>query len=235
MDFWDPYDRMRRRRLLEQQRRKMAEENARRAEEERLRRQQQAAAQRPPTPPANPILERFEQELVQARRERDEWADRYKTLMDSLSAQQQAFQEQEERLKAEEESQKERLRQEVDQQRERIQRNAEQRASAENRSLLGRLLDVADNFDRILAQSTATEDALTSGVKLTYREFRRALELSGVERLESLGQSFDPSQHEAVATLERDGAEAGTIVEEIAAGYLYKGTLLRPARVIVAA
>jgi molecular chaperone GrpE len=234
MDFWDPYDRMRRRRMLEQQRRKMAEENARRAEEERLRRQQQTPP-KPPTPATHPLLERFEQELAQARRERDEWADRYKTLMDSLSAQQQAFQEQEARLQAEEESQRERLRQEADQQRERIQRNAEQRASGEIRSLLARLLDVADNFDRVLAQSADAEDVLVSGVKLTYRDFRRALELAGVERLESMGQAFDPAKHEAVATIAREGAVSGTIVEEIAAGYLYKGTLLRPAKVIVAA
>lgn len=233
MDFWDPYDRMRRRRLLEQQRRKMAEENARRAEEERLRRQQQAAPKAPP--PSQPMLERFEQELVQARRERDEWADRYKALMESLSAQQEALQAQAEQLKAEEETQRERLRQEADQQRERIQRNAEQRAFGETRATLVRLLDVADNFERILAQSTADEDVLVSGAKITYRDFRRALELAGVERLESMGEPFDPAKHEAVATLVREGSEAGTIVEEVAAGYLYKGTLLRPARVIVAA
>jgi len=219
--------------MLEQQRRRMAEENARRAEEERLRHQQTPPKPTPPT--AHPLLERFEQELAQARRERDEWADRYKTLMESLSAQQQAFQEQEERLKAGEEEQRTRLRQEADQQRERIQRNAEQRASAETRSLLGRLLDVADNFDRILAQSTATEDVLINGVKLTYREFRRALELAGAERLESIGQPFDPAKHEAVATLVREGVESGTVIEEVAAGYFYKGTLLRPAKVIVAA
>ena len=233
MDFWDPYDRMRRRRLLEQQRRRMAEENARRAEEERLRHQQ--AQQKASAPAVHPLLERFEQELAQARRERDEWADRYKTLMESLSAQQQAFQEQEERLKAEEEEQRARLRQEADQQRERIQRNAEQRAFVETRDTLMRLLDVADNFDRILTQSAATEDALINGVKLTYREFRRALELAGTERLESIGHHFDPAKHEAVATIAREGAESGVIVEEVAAGYLYKGTLLRPARVIVAA
>lgn len=233
MDYWDPYDRMRRRRLLEQQRRRMAEEASRRAEEEKLRRQQ---ATRPPTPPQGGMLERFEQELAQARRERDEWQDRYKTLMDSLSAQQQAFQEQEERLKAEEEEQRTRLRQEADQQRERLQRNAEQRAFGETRNLLVRLLEVADNFDRVVAQGAGTdENALVSGVKLTYRDFRRALELTGVERLESVGQVFDPSLHEAIATIERAGAIPGTIVEEVGAGYLFKGSLLRPARVIVAA
>jgi molecular chaperone GrpE len=232
MDFWDPYDRMRRRRLLEQQRRRMAEEAAQRAEEEKLRRHQAAKAQTPPQPP---FMERFEQELAQARRERDEWADRYKTLMESLSAQQQAFQEQEERLKAEEEEQRTRLRQEADQQRERLQRNAEQRAFGETRTLLVRLLEVADNFDRVVAQGGDDETALLSGVKLTYRDFRRALEVAGVERLESIGHLFDPSLHEAIATIEREGAPSGTIVEEIGAGYLYKGTLLRPARVIVAA
>jgi molecular chaperone GrpE len=234
MDYWDPYDRMRRRRLMEQQRRRMAEEAAHRAEAERLRRQPPPQPQAPP--PTNAmVLERFEQELAQARRERDEWADRYRTLFESMSAQQQALQEQQAHLQAEEEAQRTRLREEAEQQRERLLRNAEQRAFGETRSTLNRLLDVADNFDRILAQSAASQEALLDGVKLTYREFRRALELAGVERLESIGQGFDPAKHEAVAQIEREGVTPGTIVEEIGAGYMYKGTLLRPARVVVAA
>ena len=79
MSFWDPYDRYgrERRRRMEQRRRAGGRGGAcpRREEEARAR----AMDETRPRPA--PSVERFEQELAQARRERDEWADRYKQAM----------------------------------------------------------------------------------------------------------------------------------------------------------
>ena len=245
MDFWDPYERARRRRLLEQ-RRRAEQEAVQRAEQERLRRAQMEQRAQPQQPPTNNnVLQRFEQELAQARRERDEWADRYKQLVETLSAQQQLIKEQQAqmdetreqqqaKLDAEAEEFRTQLRAEADSQRERLLRNAEQRAFGENRETLARLLDVADNFDRVLKQESTSPTALVQGVELTYRDFRRALERAGVTRLESVGQPFDPNQHEAIAQLPRPDTTSGTIIEEVAPGYTYKGNLLRPAKVVVA-
>lgn len=51
---------------------------------------------------------------------------------------------------------------------------------------------------------------------------------------ESVGQRFDPTRHEAMATA-RDGEGApGTVTDEAGRGYLGSDELLRPARVRVA-
>src|SRR5438270_698728 len=60
---------------------------------------------------------------------------------------------------------------------------------------------------------------------------------AGVESFSPLGERFDPALHEAMATAKQpaDGAESGTIVEVYQPGYRLGQTIIRPARVVVAA
>ena len=63
-----------------------------------------------------------------------------------------------------------------------------------------------------------------------------ALARVGIEPYSPLGERFDPQHHEAVAQQPVQGADPGTVVEVYQRGYrLHDGSVLRPARVVVAA
>jgi molecular chaperone GrpE (heat shock protein) len=51
---------------------------------------------------------------------------------------------------------------------------------------------------------------------------------------ESVGHAFDPTRHEAIATVRGGRGKPGTVVGETGRGYFWNGELLRPARVHVA-
>ena len=181
------------------------------------------------------MVERFQREIARARRERDEWADRYRQVMESLAIQQQALEQEREKFELEVESFREQMRAEAEVQRERLRRNAEQRAFEENRKSFSRLLDVIDNFDRALELVDEDEEnPFVEGIRLTHRAFMNVLERSSVEKVESIGKQFDPSIHEAVAVRQSDEVEDGAILQEVSPGYFYRGSLLRPAKVIIA-
>ena len=57
----------------------------------------------------------------------------------------------------------------------------------------------------------------------------------GVEPFSPEGEQFDPQLHEAVAQQPIEGAESGTVAEVFQQGYRLGDTVLRPARVLVAA
>jgi molecular chaperone GrpE len=97
------------------------------------------------------------------------------------------------------------------------------------------LLPVVDDFDRALAAPGGVADSFRKGVELIQRRLRDVLRARGVEPFESVGQTFDPAWHEAVAT-EPVGAahREGEIVAELRRGYRLNGRLLRPAQVKVA-
>ena len=100
------------------------------------------------------------------------------------------------------------------------------------------LLPALDNLERALASVEASgedqEHHLTQGIRLVQSDLSAALARTGIEGYAQKGERFDPVQHEAVAQQPVDGAEPGTIVEVLQAGYRLNDAVLRPARVIVA-
>jgi molecular chaperone GrpE len=98
------------------------------------------------------------------------------------------------------------------------------------------LLPALDNLDRAL-EAAATDDPLLEGVRLVRSELSTALTRVGVESFSPLGESFDPVVHEAMATVpqEPNGAPGGTVVEVYQPGYRLGESIIRPARVVVAA
>jgi molecular chaperone GrpE len=118
-------------------------------------------------------------------------------------------------------------------------RVARESAAAQGRgvaSLAKELLPALDNLDRAL-EAAAQDDPLLEGVRLVRSELDAALARVGIESFSPVGESFDPALHEAMATIEQpvDGAESGTVVEVYQPGYRLGASIIRPARVVVAA
>ncbi|NIA29530.1 MAG: nucleotide exchange factor GrpE, partial [Actinobacteria bacterium] len=60
------------------------------------------------------------------------------------------------------------------------------------------------------------------------------LEKLGVETIDTKNSMFDPSMHEAIHAQETGEYPQDKILQVWQKGYLYKGKLLRPAKVVVA-
>lgn len=119
----------------------------------------------------------------------------------------------------------------------RFERQYRHRAQQEEERLVRDLLPLADNLERALAHASpaATQTGLYSGVELTLRDFLAALARHGVERIEALGEPFDPEMHEAVGAAPHPTLPPGTVMHVELPGYTYHDRLLRPARVMVVA
>jgi len=118
--------------------------------------------------------------------------------------------------------------------RRRVERDRDVAGRQAKRELLLALVDLADGFDRALAHVEESPGSVAVGLHGMQRRLRSLLEAEGVKSFESVGQSFDPARHEAVATVRDFDGPAGTVVDEAGRGYLWNDELLRPARVRVA-
>jgi molecular chaperone GrpE len=136
----------------------------------------------------------------------------------------------------------------IEQQREQMMRalaeadNARKRAQAEAAALhkyaverlAESLLPVADSLEAALGAGNASPEALRSGVELTLRQLRGALEKANVSEIAPApGERFDPHRHQAVAVLEAE-AEPNTVVSVMQKGYALHDRVIRPALVTVA-
>lgn len=105
-------------------------------------------------------------------------------------------------------------------------------ASAE---MVAQLLGVVDHFAMAMTAAAGGRDydAMLKGVEMVYGELKQVLVGAGLEILEPKGQPFDPNVHEAVLQDEGDGSGRMIVDEVLRNGYLFKGTVLRPAMVKV--
>jgi molecular chaperone GrpE len=76
--------------------------------------------------------------------------------------------------------------------------------------------------------------AAADGYALSLRRVERLLPTLELEPLSCTGEVFDPEQMEVVEVVGDSGQPAGTVVEEVRPGYLWRGKLLRFAQVKVA-
>ena len=104
-----------------------------------------------------------------------------------------------------------------------------------NEQLLRELLPVVDNLERAIkaAKDSKGSDGLVQGVDLTLKQLNGALGKFGVQPIPTVGEAFDPSGHQAVATVPSDQVPEKHVVEEFQRGYRLHDRILRPAMVTV--
>jgi molecular chaperone GrpE len=118
--------------------------------------------------------------------------------------------------------------------RKKVQQDQARAARAGKREILLRILEVLDSFERALDQTSGLPESLTEGFLVIRKQLLNILKVEGVAPMETLGQVFDPSLHEAIATVGDKGQISGTIVAELSRGFRWQDELLRPAKVSVA-
>ncbi|MEO8225790.1 MAG: nucleotide exchange factor GrpE [Gemmatimonadota bacterium] len=128
-----------------------------------------------------------------------------------------------------------RLAAEFDNYKKRVARERSELTDRAQATFIGRLLDVLDDLDRLVAMdASVTAESLRGGLALVDKKLRKELEAAGVERIDPAGQAFDPAQHEAVSIVSPpDPSQDHTVATTFQTGYRFKGNLVRPARVQV--
>lgn len=136
---------------------------------------------------------------------------------------------------AEEQNKYLRLLADFDNYRRRQTQEAENMRKYRAQSVISDLLAVIDNFDRALATTVESQDAiaLKEGVEMVQRTLMEALVKEGLEVIEAIDQPFDPNIHQAVMTGADSEKESGIVLQELQKGYMLNGRVIRPAMVQV--
>ena len=100
------------------------------------------------------------------------------------------------------------------------------------------LLESVDNFGHALnafggedAKKTKEIEDLYTGVKMTRDIFEKTLKKHGIEKLDPMGEQFDPNKHEATFELPHTDKEPGTVFHVQQVGFTLNDRVIRPAKV----
>jgi molecular chaperone GrpE len=113
-------------------------------------------------------------------------------------------------------------------------RNDQERAQLRQfvtKDVTAQFLPVLDDFERAMTvvPTDGSAASFVQGVEMIRAKLQGIVERLGVTKVDALGQPFDPSVHEAVAT--EPGTDGSTVIEIYQHGYRIGDTLVRPAMV----
>ena len=95
------------------------------------------------------------------------------------------------------------------------------------------ILPVVDNLENALKVETKDED-YKQGIELVLKQFKDVLKSKGIEEIKAIGETFDPSMHEAVSSVQDDEKGEKEIVQEYRKGYKIGNRVIRHSMVVVA-
>jgi molecular chaperone GrpE len=123
---------------------------------------------------------------------------------------------------------------ELDNFRKRTRREMDEERRFAAASLLRDLFPVLDNLQRAVEAAEKSEGgaSLVQGVRMVAQQVGQVLEQHGCRGIPTLGTTFDPHLHEAIAQQPSD-KPAGEILLEARTGYQLHDRVLRPAQVII--
>lgn len=116
----------------------------------------------------------------------------------------------------------------------RLIRDKEDAIQFSNERLIKDMLGFFDNMERAIAaaKSSGDVDALIKGFEMTQNQILSTLDKNwGLKAIQSVGQEFDPSRHEACMMTVDESLDKEVVLEEFQKGYMLHGRVIRPAKV----
>ena len=111
-------------------------------------------------------------------------------------------------------------------------RSAKEREGLYN-SILSDVIPVVDNLENA-AKVETKDESYKQGVELVLKQFKDVLTSKGIEEIKAVGETFDPSLHEAVSSVQDDTKGEKEIVQEYRKGYKIGNRVIRHSMVVVA-
>ena len=120
--------------------------------------------------------------------------------------------------------------------RQRLMRDKNEALKYGSANLASKIIPIIDSLARAVESSgkDKNSESIVEGVKLIMENITLALNNEGIEKIEIVENSFDPTTMEAIASIPcPEGEEPGKIVQVIEDGYKLHDRVLRAAKVIV--
>ncbi len=120
--------------------------------------------------------------------------------------------------------------------RERFEKTERRRFEQSKGDFIARFVEVLDNLDRAIdsIEGSFDPDAVLQGIMFVRSRLVQLLKTEGLEKIFVRGQPFDPMHSEAAEMEDvADETQDGVVINELQPGYMLKGSLLRPSRVVV--
>ena len=99
------------------------------------------------------------------------------------------------------------------------------------KSVIEVFLPCLDTFKE--AKKSITDDGIMNGINMIENKILEALKSVHVEKIEAVGNTFDPHLHNVIAVMQNPEKENDIVLEEYQSGWTLNGKVIRYSKVIV--
>ncbi len=99
---------------------------------------------------------------------------------------------------------------------------------------IAKFLEVYDNLERAVSQAGDEENAHKKGMEMIFHQLEGVLEKMGVTIIDPVGETFDPSKHNAVMHIDSEDLGESVVSQVFQKGFLLGEKVIRFASVQVA-
>ena len=124
-----------------------------------------------------------------------------------------------------------RLQADFDNYRKRVAEQLDFQRDEGKKSVIEIFLPCLDTFKD--AKKNICDEKVLAGINMIEEKIVGALQDLGVEKIQSVGQIYNPHLHEGIAYMKDESQENDIILNEYQAGYTFKGKVIRYSKVIV--
>ena len=124
---------------------------------------------------------------------------------------------------------------EYDNAKKRADRRAEEASKYAVEGVIKDIIPVIDSVERAVESTNESKDfdALSEGVQLIHKQLLDSLQRRSVNPIDTIGENFDPTLHEAIMHVESEDVPENAVIEEYQRGYTLHDRVIRPSMVSV--
>jgi len=119
--------------------------------------------------------------------------------------------------------------------RRRMRREMEDQRKFANQGLITDLLPVIDNVYRAISAASKDEASrgILEGFLMVAQQLIGTLNKFDCQRIDAVGEEFDPNIHEAISQMASDEIGKGKVLQAVQEGYILHDRVIRPSQVII--
>ncbi|OGS43470.1 MAG: nucleotide exchange factor GrpE [Elusimicrobia bacterium RIFOXYD2_FULL_34_15] len=98
------------------------------------------------------------------------------------------------------------------------------------------ILELVDVFETVkiaknMIETAQNNESIREGLHLIEKKLQETLSYHKVDKIQTIGEKFDPLFHDVIGVVEKEDCEDDIIVEEIKSGYKIGNRILKPSMV----
>ncbi len=98
-------------------------------------------------------------------------------------------------------------------------------------SVIVKVLDIVDNFERAIESTQTENNELKQGLEMMLKQMHKLLEEEGIKTIQAEGKKFDPNLHEVMSVKESE--VDNVILKELQKGYTLNNKVIRTSKVVL--